>query len=157
MKLFKHEGDKFIFDLGQRERALWQAVLGHYPLLPASHHKLTRATDAGVDPSDQKLLEEAMSALKREHQSRVKEFLKNQGRFVAQGSGYRLTLSRQDLDWLLQVLNDVRVGSWMKLGCPDPDEGKLPALTDANAPFLFLMELSGQFECELLEALDGLA
>ena len=39
-------------------------------------------------------------------------------------SGLQLTLSGPEIEWLLQVLNDVRVGSWIALGSPDPESGK---------------------------------
>jgi hypothetical protein len=47
------------------------------------------------------------------------------------------------------------VGSWLIVGCPDPDEGKAPVVDETNNKYLFLMEISGYFESELLEALDG--
>ena len=154
MKLLRTENDRFVFELGRREKTLFQDVLRHYPLSPVSHHKLTHGT-LHTNAANQELLEEAMASLRQQQQGRVGELLRAEGRFAAQGSGWRITFSREEMEWLLQVLNDVRVGSWLILGCPDPDEGTVPDLNESNAKYLFLMELSGQFEGELLEALDG--
>ena len=96
-----------------------------------------------------------MSAQKQTLGKRAGEWLAAPGRFAAHGKGYRVTLQRADLEWLLQVLNDVRVGSWLILGCPDPDEGPAPEVNEANAKYIFLLELSSHFQCVLLEAVDG--
>lgn len=155
MKLVKTEGGNLIFALSQRERALLTEVLRQYPLVPVSHHKLTRAAGSKVSTDDQALLEDAMSAQKVAQKGRVGEWLGHQARFAPQGPGFRVTISRADAEWLLQVLNDVRVGSWLALRCPDPDDGKVPSVDESTARFAFLMELSGHFECVLLEALHG--
>ena len=58
---------------------------------------------------------------------------------------------RAEVEWLFQVLNDVRVGSWVRLGSP---EGKPREVTIATAPHFVAMEMAGYFEAELLEALS---
>jgi hypothetical protein len=50
------------------------------------------------------------------------------------------------------VLNDIRVGSWVKLGCPDLEKPAPLEMTRANARALQAMHISGQFQMELLEA-----
>jgi len=60
-------------------------------------------------------------------------------------------LFRSQIEWLLQVLNDVRVGSWLMLGEPEP--GDEPAVTKANAKYLLALELCGVFESVLLTGL----
>lgn len=155
MRLLRKEAGKFQFAIGRREKALLKAVLNEYPLVPLSHHQLFRGEAAADGASDQGLLEEAMDQQKQEHKQWVASLLTSKTRFRKEENGQQVSFSAAEMERLLQVLNDVRVGSWLILGCPDPDEGTLPNLTEANARFLFLMELSGQFECELLEALDN--
>jgi hypothetical protein len=70
-------------------------------------------------------------------------------------SGYRLSLDAQQLEWLLQVLNDVRVGSWILLGCPDTDEGQQREITLKTARYYLVMEFAGYFQSVLLDALNG--
>ena len=155
MKLIKTDGAGLTFAMSRREQTLLTDVLKQYPLVPVSHHKLTRTANGRVSADDQDLLEEAMSAQKTEQKGRVGEWLAQKGRFAAHGSSLRVTISHADMEWLLQVLNDVRVGSWLALGCPDPDEGKVPVINESTARFVFLMELSGHFQCVLLAALHG--
>ena len=57
---------------------------------------------------------------------------------------------------MLQVLNELRIGSWIKLGRPenldavDPDDTSV-----AMAPLHWLMVLTGQFEMVLVHAMHG--
>ena len=61
-------------------------------------------------------------------------------------------LSGSELEWLLQVLNDIRVGSWIILGSP---EQWFEAATPQTAPHLWAMELAGAFEMAFLPAVEG--
>ena len=63
----------------------------------------------------------------------------------------QLLLKGAELEWLLQVLNDVRVGSWLKLG--QPDENQSPDVTPENFQFVLAMEVCGAFQSALLAAL----
>jgi hypothetical protein len=153
MKLVKARADGFVFELGKREKALLLEILGHYPLVPVAHHKLSRAPAPHADPANEKLLGEAMAAHKAEQAGRVRQLAASPDRFAPHGPRLRVSFSHEEMEWLLQVLNDVRVGSWLILGCPDPDEGKLPNVNEDTAQYLYLMELSGHFEFVLLEAL----
>jgi len=55
----------------------------------------------------------------------------------------------------LQVLNDVRVGSWIALGSPDPESGKKILFNEKLLPHFRTMELAGAFEMVFLDALSG--
>ncbi|MBI5383891.1 MAG: hypothetical protein HZA90_04310 [Verrucomicrobia bacterium] len=155
MKLASKEPDRLVFTMSRRERSIFQEVLQHYPLVPVSHHRLSRQGRGAAQSSDQELLEHTMAAEKDQRKGQVAALLGDSPRFTATGNAWRIAFSREEAESLLQVLNDVRVGSWLRLGCPDPDEGKTPELTSENAPYVFLMELSGHFECELMEALEA--
>jgi predicted house-cleaning NTP pyrophosphatase (Maf/HAM1 superfamily) len=60
-------------------------------------------------------------------------------------------LSPAEIEWLLQVLNDVRVGGWLALG--EPEELEPPEINETNAPYLLAMEAAGYFQAQLLAAL----
>jgi hypothetical protein len=80
--------------------------------------------------------------------------LKTEGRFQESDRGFTFTLSATEMDWMLQVLNDVRVGSWVQLGEPD---GKAPPpaeLTEQTMQLAWAIEMAGLFEHELLQALQ---
>jgi hypothetical protein len=127
-----------------------------FPLVPTSHHRLTRAPQSAAEAADQQLLEEAMAARQGEQKGRVAQLLGNKSRFAPQGDGFRVTLTREEMEWLLQVLNDVRVGSWLALGSPDPVNAPLTKRDEGTARHYFRMEVSEHFECVLLEALGAL-
>jgi leucyl/phenylalanyl-tRNA--protein transferase len=76
-------------------------------------------------------------------------------RFEKCAGGYRVGFSRGEMEWLLQVLNDVRVGSWIALGSPSQQEEAIKGLNEQNAPHLLAMELAGYFESYLLDAISG--
>ncbi|MBM3880483.1 MAG: hypothetical protein FJ387_12335 [Verrucomicrobia bacterium] len=152
MKLLRVDSDVFLFHLGKREKRLLLELLKHYPLTPTSHHRVSRNR---TDPATQRLLQEALSTHRETYRRRLDMLLAQTDRFQADASGYRTQFNREELEWLLQVLNDIRVGSWLALGSPDPDDGKPAQLTAHNTRYLLTMELAGHFECDLLAALDG--
>jgi hypothetical protein len=155
MKLVQAGPDRFLFELGKREKALLLGALRHFPLVPVAHHTLSRNPVSDADAANEKLLVEAMAARQQEQKTRVQQLITAPNRFAAHGPHLRVAFSREEMEWLLQVLNDLRVGSWLILGCPDPDEGKPPPPTEENLLYHYLLELSGHFECVLLEALGG--
>ena len=75
--------------------------------------------------------------------------------FAPDGKRWRLTLSEDDADWLLRLINDLRVGSWIKIKCPDFDAPKPPHFRASDLKYLALMENAGRFEIALIEALSG--
>ncbi len=154
MKLHRAEADRYEFHLGRREQKVFCEVLAAYPVTPLEHHRVSRAAVAEPD-SKQALLTDSLQAVKAAARKRLDAFLGNAQRFTVLADGYRVSFSREEMEWLLQVLNDVRVGSWLRLGAPDPEAAKPPRLTPETARYLPLMEIAGHFEFVLLAALDG--
>ena len=72
-------------------------------------------------------------------------------RWAEQHSGWRLTLGPGEPEWLLQVLNDIRVGSWLLLGSPDD---QVQVVDDGNLLHAWAMEVAGAFEISLLKVLE---
>ena len=71
------------------------------------------------------------------------------------GGAWQLTLNDPDATRLLQVLNDIRVGAWEKLGCPDFEAEKRPEVTEENFLCFWACQLTDLFEGVLLAALEG--
>jgi len=59
------------------------------------------------------------------------------------------------MEWMLQLLNDVRVGCWVKLGRPELEGVPKRHLTGQAARDMTALELSGYFQMVLLEAFKG--
>jgi hypothetical protein len=146
VRLTKVDSEGLWLQLGPREKRLLVEVLQLYPLIDATYHRATRSADPRVD---QKLLEEALAALNKENKERLDAFLGEPQRFPETEEGCCLTIEFQNLEWLLQVVNDIRVGSWLKLGMPD--EKKL-VLGLSNVRYVVAMELCGFLEGILLAA-----
>ena len=153
MKLIKREETNFVFHVGKREKRLLFDVLKLYPLVPAAHHRVSKASDTKRIEECQKLLEEALAERRGENKKQLLAMLNEQQRFQETDSGHRLTLSGAQIEWLLQVLNDIRVGSWLVLGEPDEKHGKPIELNTKNVRYYAAMEFGGLFQTILLEAL----
>ncbi len=151
MKLLRASKSGQVFHLGRREQQLLLETIRLYPLVPASHHRLSKDGQGPDADENQRLLEAALVEQRQENRRQVLAMLNDPERFRETKSGFELTLTSPQIEWLLQVLNDVRVGSWLALGEPEP--GEVPAVTKENANYLLALELCGIFESGLLAAL----
>ena len=150
MKRLKSTAAAVEFQLEAWEGVMLATVLGQYPCVPAAHQPLSQGDQVPEAQASQQLLDEALAEHRQENRQQLEALLADTRRFRQSGTGWRLTLTRGDVEWVLQVLNDVRVGAWVKLGSPDnldtiPDEGESP---EAG-----LMETAGYFQAGLLAAL----
>jgi len=150
MKLVRSTKTRLLFHLGQRETHLLLQILKLYPRVPPAHNQLTRSGQIPDQEANQRLLEEALAEQRAENRKQLLALLADPRRFVRTKTASRLSLPPGEVEWLLQVLNDIRVGSWVLLGAP---EEKLPELNDTAAPNFVAMEMAGYFQMHLLEAL----
>jgi len=140
------------FQLSKLERALLLATVQLFPMLKADYHKLTKDPKS-ANPAEQHLLEEAMERQNMEHKARAAQFLKAELPFFRETEDeVYLSLTPEQLEWLLQVLNDIRVGSWVKLGSPDADVVRRENLAGEEARAVAAMDMSAYFQSGLLEA-----
>ena len=151
MKLIRADKDRFTFGIGKREKDLLFQILQLYPLVPPAHHKLSKSGEGQAHAENQRLLEEALAEQRRENRRLVLAMLNEPTRFRETDSGIRFTLTPPQVEWLLQVFNDVRVGGWLALG--EPEELEIPDVNQTNAPYVLAMESAGYFESALLDAL----
>ena len=150
MKLVRSGQDRFVFQLGSREKELLAQILGLYPCIPPAHQTLSKTS--ALDESGQRLLEEALAEQRRENQKQVQALLADSHRLKQNRQDWTLSLSCGELEQLLQILNDVRVGSWISLGSPDPS---VEALEEKMAPAFWAMEMAGYFQMRFLEVLES--
>jgi hypothetical protein len=155
VKLIRVSGIHSVFEISKWERRMLSGVLRLYPLMPATHHRLSKKSSTVKENENQGLLEESLAAHRKENQKRVLAMLSEPERFQTKASGYHLTLSRSEIEWLLQVLNDVRVGSWIALGSPETLYGKRISLDEKTVSHIRSMEVAGAFEMVLLSAQSG--
>jgi len=151
VKLIRAYKGRYTFSLGRNEKRLLFQVLQLYPLVPPAHHCLSENEEGPEHDENQRLLEESLAEQRRGNRRQVTAMLDEPGRFREMKNDVQLWLSTAQIEWLLQVLNDVRVGAWLALG--EPEELALPEIDKTNAPYVLAMEGAGYFESELLEAL----
>lgn len=155
MKLIEREGDRVVFRMSAREKKLLERLLSLYPLQSGHAARLSHETGPRWEEANQ-LLAEASKEQKTELAAWVARRLTEGEAFVASGASWRLVLEGGDVERLLQVLNELRIGSWIKLGRPedldavDPDDTAV-----AMAPLHWLLVLTGQFQMVLIHALYG--
>ena len=151
MKLIRASRNRLSFHLRQPEKQVLLRVLRLYPRVPPAHHQLSKSSPSPNPQENQRLLDQALAEQRAENTRQVEALLTDRGRLEEVRDGWRLSLSRAEADWLLQVLNDIRVGSWVALGSPD----ELPVnLDEKTAPDYWAMEMAGFFQMHLLHALN---
>jgi len=149
VKLLRVENDRYFFQLDRDERPLFEFLLRLYPLVPSAHQALSKSS-ANLD-ENQRLLDEALAEQRKENQRQVAQLLADPKRFEETEAGVEINLTAGEIEWVLQVLNDVRVGNWILLGSPeehpkfDPDAG--------NAAYVLTMGLASDFQMDLLMAI----
>jgi hypothetical protein len=155
VKLIRARKETFVFAISPQEKSLLDEVLKLYPLISPTHHRLSRKSNI-IQPNDhQRLLEESLATQREMNRKNVQAMLEKPGHFQTTTTGLQLTVSGPEIEWLLQVLNDVRVGSWIALGSPDPESDKKIAFNKKLLPHFRMMELAGAFETVFLDALSG--
>jgi hypothetical protein len=155
VKRIRADDKAVIFQLSTRERDTLMQILQAYPVVPPAHQRVSKDLKDPHVTEYQRLLDEALAEQRAANQRHLHTWLARPERFQKTKAGYRFTLERADSEWLLQVLNDVRVGNWLRLGSPEVGELK-PQNIDAKLLSAWLaMEMSGFFQMTLLEALEN--
>jgi len=144
----------WVFGLNERERDFLVAVLQAYPAVPHDYQPLSRESADRLSPEDEALLRDALLEHRAGGKTKVHRWLKGGARFRRADDEWRFSLARTDFEWMMQVLNDVRVGNWLRLGSPDDVHDPIELLQRDPAAF-FHMEAAGLFEMQLLEAVQG--
>ncbi|HWW00246.1 MAG TPA: hypothetical protein VNZ64_11165 [Candidatus Acidoferrum sp.] len=152
MKLVRASAKRFWFQFRKREMDRLKTVLKFYPCIPSAYQRLTKSTGLPDAEASQKLLDEALADQRAENKKRLAVFLAAPGRLAANAAGFQLSLSPGELEWLLQVLNDIRVGSWVILGSP---EHRIESVNERTAPHIWAMEVAGSFQMGFLEEVEG--
>lgn len=153
MKLIGREEEEFVFALSPQEKGLMLTLLSFFPQVPVAHHRLSHTVNQPGDAENQRLLEESLKAQNEEDQEWLTTSFDGTSHFEAVENGFHLRIKRSEMDRLLQIFNDVRVGSWLALNAPDLEQKKKISANRLSTPFIQRMELAGAFEMILIKAL----
>ncbi len=154
MKLLKRVRNGWQYELNQREAMCLRTLIREFPLTPAIPVKATHTESGRKAAEREQLLNESLA----EHRMDLKRLgakLLASGKLKAGQAGWRLRLNIEEREILLQLLNDIRVGSWRALGEPEDLESKPPAPSEKEWSFHTLMQLAGYFEVKLLNIDEG--
>jgi len=149
MKLLKQSRDGWAYELNQQEAMCLRTLLKEFPLTPATAVKITRTESGRRAAERERLLNESLAEHREELKGKAARFLTS-GRLKAGQDGWRLRLNPEEREILLQLLNDIRVGSWRALGEPEDLESKSSPASEKEMSFQTLMQLAGYFEFKLL-------
>jgi hypothetical protein len=152
VKLVRATKSNFLFHLSEREKALLLQILSLYPSVPPGHQRAGKSVDPRLQES-RRLLDDALAQHRDANKKIVQAFITDPRRFTKATHGSHLSLSPSELEWLLQILNDVNVGSWLKLGSPNP-RLNIPKLNEKNAQDFLMMGIATEFQASFLEALE---
>lgn len=155
MKLIHLAGETFQFEISPEEKDLLAHLLRLYPLVPAIHYRLSKDRQIPNRDENQRLLDDSLSAQRLENRKQIESLLNEPERFIACPAGHQASFTRGEMEWLLQVFNDVRIGSWIALGSPDPQQERQQRRHQPGGPHAFIMNLAGYFEMEFLNAISG--
>jgi len=152
VKFIKWREDNLVFGLTKREHSQLFSILGLYPQVPPAHHRLSKTGTLPKAADAEKLLEDALREQRQANRKLLTEFLQAPTRFNDSDKGLQFELSTSEADWLLQILNDIRIGSWVLIGSP---ENIFKALNSHTAPQIAAMEIAGFFQAHLLDAISS--
>lgn len=155
MKRVSTDDQSVVFQLRAPEHEALLDIFQTYPVVPPAHQSVSKELKDPHTTDYQHLLDEALAEQRAANKKHLDAWLATPGRFKKTKAGYRFTLERTDAEWLLQVLNDIRVGHWLRLGSPEPGELKPQHLDAQQLPAWLMMEMTGYFQMSLLEALQN--
>jgi hypothetical protein len=155
VKFLQFARRRFQFQLAPREREILFQLLQNYPLIPQGYHKSSLSLEPEQSEPTDELLTEALEGRRAENRAAIMRMLKARGRFRREGNQLRFSLTRDELEWLLQVLNDLRVGCWLALGQPDDLHLRHPELTEESLRFWTVMRVCDGFEYVFLRAVEA--
>ena len=142
--------------LDKRERRILSALLVQYTsgldgTSPPSHS----SKDPVIEESNTWLRE--MQATHRHNLvKRASTWLKKvEASSLEDASQKMIQLTGHDVEWMLQVFNDLRVSHWMLLGSPNEADLKGEKWTETQLPSVWSMGLCGMFQSVILQALNG--
>ena len=149
MKLLKQVRNGWEYELNQQEAMCLRTLIRDFPLTPVTRAQATKTESGRKAAEREQLLNESLAEHRLDLKRRATKLLAS-GKLKAGQAGWRLRLNLEEREILLQLFNDIRVGSWRALGEPEDLESITPARSEKEMSFHTLMQLAGYFEVKLL-------
>jgi hypothetical protein len=147
------DAGKFTFRFEQAEREWFRHILNLYPVQQTPLKAIK--DDAGAN----ELLEKALADGRRKLRDDAELFLKV-GKLEIDpqfNEFWDLTLKAPEIEEMLQILNNVRVGLWIQLGKPEPTMEQLLASkpNEEQGRAHMVMHVCAAWQGVLMSAVDG--
>lgn len=149
MKLLKHSANEWKYKLETKEGMLLRALVKEFPQTTTAPVKITRSAADAKAAERERLLNESLANHRQELKKRAGKLLS--ANLKAGKDGWRLSLSLEEREILLQLINDIRVESWHALGEPEDLEAMPSHPSEANLRQHHLMHLAGYFEWKMID------
>ena len=150
---FDAESGTFTFRFQGREYSFFKDLLADYPLQSGARQRISADAPQDAIAGEQQLLEESLDEHRANSRKELQDFLAKDKRLTRDDHGWKLVLDAPGIDWLLQILNDIRVGSWEALGRPEPGS-PAQVKNDEQLRRAAALQLSGMWQSILLYALE---
>lgn len=152
MKFISATKEGYNFQLSPGEVRLLNDLLKLYPLTPDSIHRISKNPDLKEIAQSQKLLNEELADHRRISKSWLSAWIDQNLSVDLTSTETILRLKESELELLLQVFNDIRIGSWMLLGSPTQEQREDIEPTRQNHALICIMDMCGAFQMSLMNA-----
>lgn len=155
MTFERRDGTDWIFRLESKERELLLSVLEFRGQFPRRGLSISRDPDTAAELAEagQDLIS-SLTAHRESVAKSVDQMLKDPVRCRAIPGGHELLMDSDQVHRLLQALNDVRIGAWETMGCPDFESAVKPKIGSKGVVGLWVLQLTALFQSRLLAALE---
>lgn len=150
MKFLRATDHDRVYALQPAELQMLLVVLSSFPLSQRGH-TLSQFADTQEITDAQKLLDEALQEQRTHRRTELEGWLKAPDRFRQHEGQLEWRIEDSRREWLLQILNDVRVGAWSELGSPGSLEDVHRQTPEGNLRHVALMDMAGMFQMALLD------
>ncbi len=154
MRLVETRPDGYVFEMGRKEHGILLDVLRRYPVIPENYAG-SRPQENSYSVLDVNLLREALAEVRKENRTVLENWIRNEEVWSKSATGWIFTIGSGELEWLLQMLNDVRVGSWILLGSPELGTKEDLEPKAENLELAWAVDMAGFFQQTLIESLGG--
>ncbi len=152
MKLIKITSANAQYFLNSAELMLLRSLLRKFPFTKRFPARISHKRGDPQSAERKKLLNQALAEHRRQLKATARKLLADE-KIQPLGNGHLLTLTSEERETLLQVLNDIRVGCWEALGRPAERQPQTTALSNQEIKWHGLMHVTTHFEPCLVE--DG--
>lgn len=153
MKLLHRNGATLVVVWTQSEKTLLEALAGIYPVHQPELRAMSRESGDVLPEGAEAWLHAARAAELAEQRAWLAKALAPEN-LVATETGWQQELSADEAEWLLQILNNIRVGAWERLGRPDELPRVAQLMSQGANAHAWLMMLAGDLQMGLLLALS---